>query len=151
VLINWDLNKTEKSETKRKGRIPGKKSSAGTNKIFENEFQSALENISTGDSMNIDIILNELNEIENRLIDNPNSSNFFEFQSFIKEVSGKLINKAFKLVHFNDSKKKQYEYVRIIDEKLKELYSQILKKDGNKTKISIIMGNIRGIILDLSA
>lgn len=151
MLINWDLNKTEKSETKRKGRIPGKKSIAGTNKIFENEFQSALENISTGDSMNIDIILNELNEIENRLIDNPNSSNFFEFQSFIKEVSGKLINKAFKLVHFNDSKKKQYEYVRIIDEKLKELYSQILKKDGNKTKISIIMGNIRGIILDLSA
>ncbi|MDH4199068.1 MAG: YaaR family protein [Spirochaetia bacterium] len=141
--------RTDKTQTRKKEKLK----TGGTrdkNKLFADQINEAIEVSKSPELFDFDFFMDNLEDIENKFIENPDSANFFEYKTYLKTVAGKIIQNAYKKISLKDSKKKQYEIVKVIDKNLDELYQLIMQKSANKQKISIIMGNIKGLILDLS-
>jgi uncharacterized protein YaaR (DUF327 family) len=149
VLIKWSLNKTENSSSKKKERIKFTGKSGNKNILFEEELNEALYVSKTSQNFDSDFYLENLDTLENNLIANPDQENYKEYKQYIKMISNKLLKNAFKLSTVKDSRKKQYNYIKIIDDNLNQLFNAIMQKTGNREKIVSLIGSIKGIILDL--
>lgn len=150
MLVNWNVNKTDKYRSGKKEKLNRTASGSTTKVKFENEMAEALGISLDDDVFDTNNILERLNEMENSLIDHPNQQNFYEYKAFIKMLAEKLLKHAFKKAILRDSKKRQYEIIKTIDDEMAKLYGAIVQNSPNRQKISVIVGTIKGIILDLT-
>lgn len=149
MLIKWNLNKTDNTASKKKDRIKFSVSAGDRNKIFEEELNEAMFVSKTTQKFDSEFYLDNLETIENNLISNPSRENYAEYRNYIKMISNKLVKNAFKLSTVKDMRKKEYNFIKIIDDNLKQLYNTIMQKTDNREKIISLIGNIKGIILDM--
>jgi len=149
VLIKWNLNKTENSSSKKKERIKLNSKSGSNSKIFEEEFNEAMRISKTTKEFDFQDYLENLNDLENNLLNNPNPENFADYKYYVKLVSNKLLKNAFKMSSIKDIRKKEYYYIKTIDDNLGQLFNAIMKKTENREKIISLVGSIKGLIMDL--
>lgn len=149
MLIKWNLNKTENSSSKKKERIKLNSKSGSNSKIFEEEFNEAMRISKTTKEFDFQDYLENLNDLENNLLNNPNPENFADYKYYVKLVSNKLLKNAFKMSSIKDIRKKEYYYIKTIDDNLGQLFNAIMKKTENREKIISLVGSIKGLIMDL--
>lgn len=149
MLIKWNLNKTDNTSAKKKDRIKFSGISADSHKIFEAELNEAMAVSKTSPDVDFEFYLENLEAVENKLISNPNRENFNEYRQYVKMIGDKLMKNAFKMSSIKDMRKKQFNFIKIVDENLSQLFNAIMQKSENRDKIISLVGAIKGIILDL--
>jgi uncharacterized protein YaaR (DUF327 family) len=87
------------------------------------------------------------------ILDNADLSAFERYRSLIKELLSEVVNNAYKLtaefVLDDRGRRRIYETISVIDNKLDEIASDILSKNSDRLEYISRVDEIRGLVLDM--
>ncbi|MDH5717758.1 MAG: DUF327 family protein [Spirochaetia bacterium] len=122
--------------------------------IFQRMMTSHVESIHSveknTENKNIEEMLTKLEEYEEKLINTPDIANFQRYKNYIKKVADFALEQGFTLKSFKDRTNKKYEFITVVDSKLQEILINITRRNKDVSIMLHIMGQIRGLILDVA-
>lgn len=95
-----------------------------------------------------DQLESELDEHESLLAQTPTPENFFLYKKTVRKMLDHILNHGIKLRAFEDRKKRHYEYVQVIDMKLRSLLETLTRRRTDTVIALHLMGEIRGILVN---
>ena len=89
-----------------------------------------------------------LNRIQKELVEHPNLQVFSQYKDEVRTLAREIMNQAVKLHRFEDKRKREFEVIKVVDDKLMTLWHQVTSP-GNEVNAALrTMGEIRGILLE---
>lgn len=93
----------------------------------------------------------ELDEEEREFANAPSKERFESYRKTVKALCALLVQRGYRLQGWEDKRKRRYEIVKTIDQRLAQLYSDLLRRNQDVVIALHLMGQIRGLIFDLQA
>lgn len=93
----------------------------------------------------------QLDEEERDFAESPSRERFETYRRTVKQLCSLLIHRGYRLQGWEDKRKRRYEIIKIIDSRLAQLYSGLLRRNQDVVIALHLMGQIRGLIFDLQA
>jgi uncharacterized protein YaaR (DUF327 family) len=93
----------------------------------------------------------QLDEEEREFAESPSRERFETYRRTVKQLCSLLIHRGYRLQGWEDKRKRRYEIIKIIDSRLAQLYSGLLRRNQDVVIALHLMGQIRGLIFDLQA
>ncbi|MDH5720921.1 MAG: YaaR family protein [Spirochaetia bacterium] len=145
------LKSDRKLESKSDKNLKKKVSKGG---IFQRMMTHRVEEVSrplSKENYRLEDMIEELEIYEEKLLSLPDIENFNSYKNHVKEIARKIVDKAFLYKSFRDKKQKRYEFIKVIDENLNDLLKTITRRNKEVVIMLHLMGQIKGLILDVSA
>lgn len=92
-------------------------------------------------------MLEEMRLTENELQNNPSHKNFLKYRENIRQLLKILQSRVFKSETILTRKSHELTVVKVVNETLHELYSQISRPSTDTLIVLVLMGEIRGLLL----
>ncbi|MCS6972010.1 MAG: YaaR family protein [Turneriella sp.] len=99
----------------------------------------------------IEELFAELSADEEQLSREPTRGHFERYRSTVKKLCEQLVHRSYRLHGWEDRRKRRYEILKTIDAHLAQLYAGLLRRNQDVVIVLHLMGQIRGLILDLKA
>lgn len=96
---------------------------------------------------NISEVIDKLDQYASDLTENPDMYNLNKYKAAVFQAADFLLTKAFKLRAWSDRNKKKFEVVKILDQKLNQLYQALFVNRHMSTALRTV-GAIKGILLN---
>ena len=123
-------------------RISGKSLSSNES------FRDVLEAEVTTPEDAVLALLKQLEHHEQDLQEMPSHGNFFAYKNQVRALTNQILKEGYRLKSFKDRNDRNFEVVQIIDKKLADIYSALLRRNPEVRFILRTMGEIRGLLLD---
>lgn len=101
------------------------------------------------DAEDLDRWLEKLEEYEQNLAERPTRYDFNRYRDHVRKIARYALDHAYKHEFIRDKKQREYEVIRVINKDLEEIYLTLLRRNTGTVVALHLMGEIRGIILDL--
>jgi uncharacterized protein YaaR (DUF327 family) len=99
----------------------------------------------------VEDLMAQLDEEERDFAESPSRERFETYRRTVKQLCSLLIHRGYRLQGWEDKRKRRYEIIKIIDSRLAQLYSGLLRRNQDVVIALHLMGQIRGLIFDLQA
>lgn len=94
-------------------------------------------------------LMEELDEYEQDLLQKPSHPNFLRYRDQVRKLTSFILKNEFKIRTVRDRKQKEFEVVHYINRNLAETLQEILRRNPDTVMILRLMGELRGLVLDL--
>lgn len=99
--------------------------------------------------LSVEALMEELEELEHDLLKKPNHHNFLRYRSHVRKITSFILKKEFHLRTLRDRKQREYEIVSFTNQNLSKTLQEVLRRNPDIVMILRLMGEVRGLILDL--
>ena len=150
--ITNDRLKTERKLERKNDRQLRKNISKGG--IFQRMMTHRVDEIKEtvlDERSHLEDLMENLESYEENLLNMPDVNNFNAYRDQVKKIVKKILDDGFLYKSFKDRHQRRYEFVKIIDNKLNELLTNITRRNKEIVVMLHLMGQIKGLILDVSA
>lgn len=99
----------------------------------------------------VEDLMAELDNDERDFAEEPSRDRFEAYRKTVKALMSMLVSRGYRLQGWEDKKRRRYEIVKVIDARLAQIYSGLLRRNQDVVIALHLMGQIRGLIFDLKA
>lgn len=99
----------------------------------------------------VEDLMAELDNDERDFAEEPSRDRFEAYRKTVKALMSMLVSRGYRLQGWEDKKRRRYEIVKVIDARLAQIYSGLLRRNQDVIIALHLMGQIRGLIFDLKA
>jgi uncharacterized protein YaaR (DUF327 family) len=99
----------------------------------------------------VEDLMAQLDDEERDFAEAPSRERFESYRKTVKQLCSMLLNRGYRLQGWEDKRKRRYEVIKIIDSRLAQLYTGLLRRNQDVVIALHLMGQIRGLIFDLKA
>lgn len=99
----------------------------------------------------VEDLMAELDNDERDFAEEPSRDRFEAYRKTVKALMSMLVSRGYRLQGWEDKKRRRYEIVKVIDARLAQIYSGLMRRNQDVIIALHLMGQIRGLIFDLKA
>lgn len=147
-----EIGKITESKWQQGNLMPSQKNTASSSR-FSTLLQSSLAKVNQTkkkeSDFSIDDLMDELETLENDLQKKPNHHNFLRYRSHVRKITSFILKKEFHLRTLRDRKRQEYEIILFTNKNLSKTLQEVLRRNPDIVMILQLMGEVRGLILDL--
>jgi uncharacterized protein YaaR (DUF327 family) len=125
--------------------------SASTSPAFASLVAQIVQRGKSDRKKTVEDLMAQLDEEERDFAESPSRERFETYRRTVKQLCSLLIHRGYRLQGWEDKRKRRYEIIKIIDSRLAQLYSGLLRRNQDVVIALHLMGQIRGLIFDLQA
>lgn len=94
-------------------------------------------------------LMEDLDTYEDNLLVKPDHRNFLRYRDQIRKITTFILKEQFSIKTIRDRRQKEFEVVHYIDQNLAVILQEILHRNPDTVMILRLMGEVRGLILDV--
>lgn len=99
----------------------------------------------------VEDLMADLDNDERDFAEEPSRDRFEAYRKTVKALMSMLVSRGYRLQGWEDKKRRRYEIVKVIDARLAQIYSGLMRRNQDVIIALHLMGQIRGLIFDLKA